>query len=99
MEVFNLIQATKIRMKSGREASGSLTEIESIYLEGSGIKENGYYSKESVHDFIVKNPTSPIKVNIYPYPELIPATSSNNEKYVRSKANNTPDDNLLKLPR
>lgn len=40
-----------------------------------------------------------IKVDISPYPYVIPATSSRGEKYVRSEANDTPDDNLLKLPR
>nr|WP_296463230.1 DUF3892 domain-containing protein [uncultured Acetatifactor sp.] len=34
-----------------------------------------------------------------PYPNLYPALSSNGEKYVRSEPNDTPNDNLLKLPR
>lgn len=92
-----MIKATQIRMKSGKEKSNLLTEIDTIYLEG--VKENKFYEKGTVHDFIVKNPQIPIQVNISPYPELIATTSSNREKYVRSKANNTPDDNLLKLPR
>lgn len=92
-----MIKATQIRMKSGKEQSNLLTEIDSIYLEG--VKENKFYEKGAIHDFIVKNPQSPIQVNISPYPNLIPAISSNKEKYVRSKANDTPDDNLLKLPR
>nr|WP_296488697.1 DUF3892 domain-containing protein [uncultured Acetatifactor sp.] len=33
------------------------------------------------------------------YPNLCPALSSNGEKYVRSEPNDTPNDNLLKLPR
>lgn len=92
-----MIKATQIRMISGKEKSNLLTEIDKIYLEG--VKENGFYGKGAVHDFIVKYPQSKIQVNISPYPNLIPVISSNNEKYVRSKANDTPDDNLLKLPR
>ena len=38
-------------------------------------------------------------VNIAPYPYLIPAISSQGEKYVHSVANNTSKDNLLMLPR
>lgn len=91
------MMATKIKMKSGKDHSKLLTEIESIYLEGA--KENKYYSKEVVHDYLINNPTSSIKVNIHPFPELVPVTNSNNEKYVRSKANNTAHDNLLELPR
>lgn len=92
-----MIKATQIRMKLGKEQSNLLTEIDKIYLEG--VKENGFYEKGNVHDFIVKNPQSIIQVNISPYPNLIPVISSKNEKYVRSKANDTLDDNLLRLPR
>ena len=34
-----------------------------------------------------------------PYPDLIPVVSSKGEKYVRSEPNDTPRDNLLRLPR
>ncbi|NSV52654.1 DUF3892 domain-containing protein, partial [Enterococcus faecalis] len=34
----------------------------------------------------------------YPYPKLIPAMR-NGQRYVRSEPNDTPNDNLLKLPR
>jgi hypothetical protein len=54
--------------------------------------------KEWVHDFVKKYPGS-VAVGIHPYPALIPVTSVYGEKYVRSKANDSPDDNLLKLPR
>ncbi|MBR4020311.1 MAG: DUF3892 domain-containing protein, partial [Firmicutes bacterium] len=40
-----------------------------------------------------------IFVNISPYPDLVPALSSTGEKYVRSEPNDTPFDNLLRLPR
>lgn len=91
-----MIKATKIKMHSGQEQSNSLTEIESIYL--TGLSEDGFYKKEKVHDFIVKNPEHPIHVNIEPNPKLI-AAIKNGQKYVRSAPNETPDDNLLKLPR
>lgn len=91
-----MIKATKIRMHSGKEQSNAVTEIESIYL--TGIKEDGFYTKESIHDFIIKNPNSHVYVDISPNPKLIAATMGN-QKYVRSAPNETPDDNLLKLPR
>lgn len=88
--------ATKIRMKAGCGYSQNLLEIDSIYLEG--CTEPGLYKKETVHDYVKSHPNS-IKVNIYPYPVLVPATSVSGEKYVRSAPNNTQSDNLLKLPR
>ena len=88
--------ATKIRMKAGCGYSQNLLEIDSIYLEG--CTEPGLYKKEAVHDYVKSHPNS-IKVNIYTYPVLVPATSVSGEKYVRSAPNNTQSDNLLKLPR
>lgn len=93
-----MIKATKIRMHSGKEQSNAVTEIESIYLTGTGIKNDGFYTKESIHDFIKNNPNSNVYVDISPNPKLIAATKGN-QKYVRSAPNETPDDNLLKLPR
>ena len=61
-----MLKATKIKMHSGKEQSSSVTEIESIYL--TGVKEDGFYYKENIHDFIVKNPEHPIHVNIEPPP-------------------------------
>lgn len=90
-----MIKATKIKMYSGQQDSNSLTEIEFIYL--TGVNEERFYKKESVHDFIVENPESPIHVDIAPYPILI-AAIKNTQKYVRSESNDTPNDNLLKLP-
>ena len=92
-----LIKATKIKMQAGKSQSNLLTEIESIYLEG--VKDDGFYKKEDVHKFLVDYPNSPVQVNIAPYPKLIPVTSTNGEKYVRSEANQTTTDNLLQLPR
>lgn len=90
------MKATKIKMKPGCGTSNNLTEIDSIYV--TGCTNEQFFKKESLHDYLKKNPNS-IQVNIYPYPNLIPATSANNEKYVKSASNNTTKDNLLKLPR
>lgn len=35
----------------------------------------------------------------WPYPNVVPATSVNNEKYVKSSPNSSNKDNLLCLPR
>lgn len=88
--------ATKIKMKTGYENSYKTTEISHIYIEG--CNNPGYFSKADLYDYLKKAPNS-IQVNIYPYPNLVPALSSNQEKYVRSEPNDTPNDNLLKLPR
>lgn len=91
-----MIYATKIRMKKGCNTSNSCEEISQIFL--SGCKVPGFYGKAAVHDFIKTHPRS-IKVDLNPYPYLMPAISSRGEKYVRSEPNDTPNDNLLKLPR
>lgn len=90
------MRATKIKMRSGCGTSNSLLEIDSIYI--TGCEKEMYYPKESVYNAVKDNPGS-IQVDIYPYPNLIPALSSNGEKYVKSSADNTTSDNLLKLPR
>ncbi len=90
------MKATRIKMKSGCSYSNKTTEIDQIYIEG--CTKPGYYSKSAIYDYVKQNPNS-IQVNIYPYPDLVPALSSNGEKYVRSEPNDTPNDNLLKLPR
>lgn len=90
------MKATKIKMKTGCEYSSKTTEISEIYIEG--CTNPGYFSKACLYDYLKKEPGS-IQVNIYPYPNLIPVLSSNQEKYVRSEPNDTPNDNLLKLPR
>lgn len=90
------MKATRIKMKSGCHYSNSLLEISEIYIES--CDNPGYYAKNIVHDYLLENPDS-ICVNRYPYPYLEPATSKNNEKYVRSKGNDSIQDNLLMLPR
>jgi hypothetical protein len=91
-----MMYAMKIKMQQGYAYSNNTQEIDEIYVDG--CTNPGFFKKETLHDYLVKNPNS-IKVNINPYPDLIPATSSRGEKYVRSEPNDTPYDNLLKLPR
>lgn len=88
--------ATKIKMCAGCHNSNKCEDIDSIYI--TGAKEERFYPKSNVHDAVKQNPGS-IQVNIYPHPNLIPAVSSKGEKYVRSEPNDSPNDNLLKLPR
>ena len=90
------MKATKIKMRQGCKNSQELTEIDSIWIEG--CQAPGYYKKEALHDYLKQHPGS-IEVNIYTYPDLIPATSYLGEKYVRSSPNNRRQDNLLDLPR
>ena len=88
--------ATKIRMQQGCYYSQNLLEIDSVYIEG--CNNPGFFKKEVLHDFLKKNPGS-IQVKVYPYPDVIPATSPKGEKYVRSSPNDYTHDNLLELPR
>ena len=88
--------ATKIKMKPGCYSSSNLLEIDSVYIEG--CSNPGFFKKDVLHDFLEKNPGA-IQVKIWPYPNMIPTTSSNGEKYVRSTPNNYTYDNLLNLPR
>ena len=90
------MRATKIKMKSGCGKSDNLLEIDSVYV--TGCTKPGYYKKEVLHDHLKKNPGT-IQVNIWPYPNVVPATSVNNEKYVKSSPNTSNKDNLLCLPR
>ena len=88
--------AKKIKMKSGCYNSQKLTEIDEVYIDG--CNNPGYFKKGILYDYLKENPGS-IKVDRYPYPEVIPALSANNEKYVRSTPNDYQHDNLLDLPR
>ena len=91
-----MIYATKIRMKPGCQYHDDLTEIDSIFLEGDGYYR--FCKKADVHDMVKWRPGS-VKVNLYPYANVIDAVSAYGEKYVRSQPNATNSDNLLKLPR
>ena len=88
--------ATKIKMKPGSYSSGNLLEIDSIYIEG--CNKPGFFKKEVIYDFLKENPGT-IQVKVWPYPKVIPATSSSGEKFVRSSPNDYTHDNLLDLPR
>lgn len=88
--------ATKIKMQRGCQYSQSLLEIDEIYIEG--CNNPGFFKKSVIHDYVKEHPSS-IQVKIYPYPDVVPATSINGEKYVRSSPNGSERDNLLSLPR
>ena len=91
-----MMYAKKIKMKPGCFYSQSLMEIDEIYIQG--CDNPGYFKKAILHDFLKENPGT-IKVNITPYPNVIPAVSSRNEKYVRSSPDGYLHDDLLDLPR
>ncbi|WP_230399630.1 DUF3892 domain-containing protein [Novisyntrophococcus fermenticellae] len=91
-----MMYAKKIKMQQGCANSNNTQEIAEIYIDG--CNNPGFFPKATLHDHLIKNPNS-IKVNISPYPYLVPATSSRGEKYVRSEPNDTQYDNLLRLPR
>ncbi len=91
-----MMYATKIRMLPGYYHSQLPEEIDEIYI--TGCTNPGYFKKHILHDFLKENPGS-IQVNLYPYPEVIPATSPYGEKYVRSSPNAWTHDNLMNLPR
>ena len=88
--------ATKIKMQRGCYNSNSLLEIDEIFIEG--CDNPGFFKKAVIHDFLKEHPGS-IQVYIYPYPNVVPATSVTGEKYVRSNPNSYEWDNLLSLPR
>ena len=88
--------ATAIKMKPGYNSSNDLLEVDSIYIEG--CNNPGFFKKADLYDFLKAHPGT-IQVKIYSYPNLIPATSSRGEKYVRSAPNDYAHDNLLDLPR
>ena len=90
------MKAIKIKMKLGCGSSYNLLEIDEIYLSGSS--NDGFFKKAVVHDYLKTYPGT-IQVDIYPYPNCIPATSIYGEKYVKSSPNSTQRDNLLNLPR
>lgn len=90
------MKAIKIKMKQGSFNSNNLLEIDQIYL--TGCNNEGYFKKHILYDYLKENPGT-IQVNVYPYPNLEPVLSTNNEKYVRSESNYTTRDNLLSLPR
>lgn len=91
-----MMYAKKIRMQVGCSNSNNTQEIAEIYIDG--CENPGFFPKATLHDYLKTHPNS-IKVYISPYPCVVPAVSYRGEKYVRSEPNDTPNDNLLKLPR
>jgi hypothetical protein len=88
-----MMYAEKIKMQYGCWNSQKPEEISQIYIRGYG-----WYYKATLYDHLKQNPRS-IAVNIWPYPCLIPALSSNREKYVRSSPDIWSHDDLMDLPR
>lgn len=89
------ITATKIRLKN--DASGNDERgISQIYLI-DGLSPNGFYTVEAV----IKALDDDIKIKVSGYPntylEAVHESGSSSD-YVRSQANGTKNDNLLKLP-
>ncbi len=91
-----MMYAKKIKMENGCHDSNNPQEIASIYIDG--CNNPGFFTKASLYDYLKNHPDS-IEVYISPYPYVIPALSARGEKYCRSEPNDTPNDNLLKLPR
>ncbi len=85
--------ADKISMKYGCEYSNKQIEIRKVH-----ILNLGWFNKEDIYDYI-KYSNGTVKVNISPYPSLIPVLSAQGEKYVRSVSDETIKDNLMSLPR
>lgn len=92
------MKATKIKMKPCCGPSSNLLEIDTVYI--TGCNNPGFFKKADLYNYLEKNPGT-IQVDIYPYPNVIPAISPAPyyEKYVKSTPDTTARDNLLKLPR
>jgi len=90
------MKATGIKMMCNRDQSNNLLEIDEIYLFGNGY--NGFYKKGFIYDYLMVYPGT-IQVNIFLFPECIPAKSPYGEKYVKSAPDSYSIDNLLNLPR
>ena len=88
-----LYYATKIKMNYGYRNSQYPQDIAQIFIHGEG-----WIKKEELHDYLKRYPRS-VVVNIKPYPYLIPAVSSNREKYVRSNPDIWKHDDLMDLPK
>jgi hypothetical protein len=88
-----MLYAIKIKICTGCYGSNRCVDIDSIYLESKG-----YYKKSALYDHLKENPNT-IRVKLGAQPYLLPALSSQGEKYVRSEPNDTLNDNLLKLTR
>ncbi len=92
-----MIYAKKIKMNLDCQNSKEVTDINSIYVEGS-FWETGWHTKGELYDKI-KDSGWVVKVGLDPFPTLVPALSKNYEKYVHSQPNGIEKDNLLELDR
>ncbi|MEA5031456.1 MAG: DUF3892 domain-containing protein [Sphaerochaeta sp.] len=91
-------KAIAIRLNRGCINPKSCNDIAEIKIRADYGSTSEWKFKAKIYDLVKESPGS-IKVDRYPYPDLIPAKSKNDEKYVRSEPNDTENDNLLKLPR
>ncbi|WP_050498005.1 DUF3892 domain-containing protein [Oenococcus oeni] len=89
-----MIYATAVKMQSGRAYSHDVLAIDSIQLKYSN-GDISWSKKEDIYNHLLIYPKS-IKVNISPYPDLIPEHDGFT-KYVKSQPDRTGDDKLLSL--
>lgn len=73
-----MMYSKKIRMQNGCRNSNNTQEIAEIYVDG--CDNPGFFPKATLHDYLKTNPNS-IRVNISPYPYVVPATSFLGEKF------------------
>lgn len=90
-------KAIKIKLNSGCVSPKSCNDINQIKIRDDSSGITAWKAKAVLYDTVKASPGS-IKVDRYPYPDLVPALSKYGEKYVRSEPNDTESDNLLKLP-
>jgi hypothetical protein len=90
--------ATKIKMVD--EERENLLGIYQIFLEeDNNSDKSGWYTKEVIYDWLKRNSSIKVKVDIYPYHELTCVLTKNGTKYVKSNPDACGKDNLLSLPR
>ena len=85
----------KLKMRPGCEKSCDVRDIDSLYI---GYPVAAYWKAERVHNYVKSHPGA-IQVSIAPYMDVLPAVSSQGEKYVRSGPADSSYDSLLRLSR
>lgn len=88
--------ATKIHLNTGCEKSNRFTDIHSIFIVG--YIEEKFYPADEIHDYLMSHPNS-MKVDVFPYPFLIPAAGPMGEKCVQSIPDDSGADCLMALAR
>lgn len=86
------MKAQKVRPETSSRNLRSVGEIAEIYID----EWDCFVCKETLHEFLRENPGS-IQVDILPFPNLIPGISASGARYVRSKPDRHPQDNLVDL--